>query len=75
MLKVYRTALSPLFTAVFGGACRFEPSCSVYASEAIGRYGAVRGTLVSIRRLARCHPLGGHGYDPVPRADARSVSR
>jgi putative membrane protein insertion efficiency factor len=75
MLAVYRAALSPLFTTLFGNACRFEPSCSVYASEAIDRRGAVRGTLLAIRRLASCHPLGNYGYDPVPRDDARTTLR
>jgi len=75
MLAVYRVTLSPLFTTLFGNACRFEPSCSVYAFEAVDHHGAVRGTLLAIRRLASCHPLGGHGYDPVPHDDARTTLR
>jgi putative membrane protein insertion efficiency factor len=50
--------------------CRFEPSCSNYALEALDTHGAVRGSWLSIRRLSRCHPWGGHGWDPVPAAAA-----
>lgn len=46
--------------------CRFVPSCSTYALEAVDRFGALRGTFLAAKRLARCHPWGGHGYDPVP---------
>lgn len=46
--------------------CRFAPSCSAYAIEALTRYGAVKGGWLSARRLARCHPFGGSGFDPVP---------
>jgi hypothetical protein len=62
LIRVYQIVLSPFF----GGACRFEPSCSVYASEAIRTHGAVRGSWLAIRRLSKCHPLGSHGFDPVP---------
>ena len=46
--------------------CRFQPSCSTYALEALHAHGAVRGTLLAVRRLSRCHPWGGQGFDPVP---------
>jgi len=46
--------------------CRFVPSCSSYAREAIEVHGSARGSWLTVRRLARCHPLGGHGFDPVP---------
>jgi hypothetical protein len=58
----YQVLLSP----IVGGTCRFEPSCSRYMTEAIERHGAGRGAWLGLRRLARCHPFGSHGYDPVP---------
>ena len=51
--------------------CRFDPTCSGYAIEALLRYGAIKGTGYAIRRIARCHPWGGWGYDPVPVANQR----
>src|SRR5437867_4535649 len=62
LLRAYKVLLSPLFT----GSCRFHPSCADYAAEAVMRYGAARGSWMGVRRLCRCHPLGGHGVDPVP---------
>jgi hypothetical protein len=47
-------------------SCRYRPSCSAYAIEALRRYGAMRGGWMAARRILRCHPWGGHGYDPVP---------
>jgi hypothetical protein len=58
----YRYLLSPLWP----GVCRFEPSCSAYALEAINRFGAFGGGWLTLRRLLRCHPWGGAGFDPVP---------
>ncbi len=53
--------------------CRYWPTCSVYAAEAVETHGALRGTALAARRLARCHPFGGHGVDPVPPAVGRRV--
>ena len=61
-VRAYQVLLSPLV----GGGCRFTPSCSAYAVEAIERYGAWRGTWLAMKRVARCHPWGGAGFDPVP---------
>ena len=61
-LRVYKLAFSPLYA----GSCRFLPSCSDYATEAIMRHGAIRGGSLTIRRLCRCHPFGRPGHDPVP---------
>src|SRR5271170_768953 len=66
MLRIYRAIVSPLIMGIYGPACRFEPSCSEYAQQAISTYGVIRGSTLAARRLARCHPLGGHGHDPVP---------
>ena len=65
-ISIYRMTISPVIHAVLGPACRFEPSCSRFASDAIREHGLLRGGAMALRRLARCHPLGGHGYDPVP---------
>jgi uncharacterized protein len=57
--------VSPVIHAIHGPACRFEPSCSAYARDAIAEYGIVRGGAMAIWRIARCNPMGGHGFDPV----------
>ena len=62
LIAAYRTLVSPLLPP----ACRFHPSCSAYAAEAVRRHGALRGTLLSVKRLARCHPFCEGGVDPVP---------
>lgn len=54
------------FSAVLPPSCRFAPSCSAYAVEAIARHGVAKGGWLAIKRLARCHPWGGSGFDPVP---------
>jgi len=62
VLRGYKLLLSQQFA----GSCRFLPSCSDYAAEAVARFGVIRGSVLAIRRLSRCHPLGASGHDPVP---------
>jgi uncharacterized protein len=65
-IRFYQFILSPMIIAMFGRACRFEPSCSEYAAEAISNHGVISGGAMAIVRFARCNPFGGHGHDPVP---------
>jgi len=74
-VAIYRAAISPVIHALNGPACRFEPSCSAYARDAIAQYGTIRGGVMAIWRIARCNPMGGHGYDPVPPAGVTSFGR
>lgn len=67
-VRAYRTFISPLL----GTNCRYAPSCSAYAVEALMTQGAIRGTWLATRRICRCHPWGGSGYDPVPPASNRA---
>ena len=69
LIRFYQLAFAPMYA----GSCRFVPSCSAYAAEAIERHGAVRGGALAVRRLLRCHPFGRHGLDPVPPVRPRSV--
>lgn len=62
LIRIYQLTLS----SVMGRTCRYLPTCSDYAGEAIARHGAWRGFLLAIARVSRCHPWGGHGFDPVP---------
>lgn len=62
LLRAYRMLISPLY----GQVCRYHPSCSAYALEAVTEYGALRGVWLAFRRLVRCHPWAAGGYDPVP---------
>jgi len=62
LVRLYQLTLAPFM----GGQCRFHPSCSVYAIEAFQTWGPWRGGWLTVRRLSRCHPFGGHGIDPVP---------
>lgn len=69
VIIAYRYLLSPLWP----GVCRFQPTCSAYALEALRRYGFVRGGWLSVRRIARCHPWGSFGHDPVPDLPCRGA--
>ncbi|MDQ3155575.1 MAG: membrane protein insertion efficiency factor YidD [Actinomycetota bacterium] len=62
LLRAYRFAISPLY----GQVCRYHPTCSAYALQAVETHGAIRGTWLAVRRLLRCHPWSSGGYDPVP---------
>lgn len=64
-VRAYRLLLSPWV----GQACRYQPTCSAYALEALHRHGGLRGGGLMVRRICRCHPWGGQGYDPVPGTD------
>jgi putative membrane protein insertion efficiency factor len=67
-IRLYRWTVSPAKAALFGplGRCRFAPSCSAYALEAVQIHGALAGGWLGLKRVCRCHPRGGCGYDPVP---------
>ena len=62
LIKLYQWIISP----ILGPKCRFNPTCSQYGLEAFKKYGPIKGFWLTIKRIARCHPWGGHGYDPVP---------
>jgi uncharacterized protein len=71
LLQVYKVVLSP----VFGGACKYHPSCSNYATQAIETHGARRGSLLALKRLLRCRPFKQGGFDPVPSVDELNRAR
>ncbi|WP_374167000.1 membrane protein insertion efficiency factor YidD [Arcticibacter sp. MXS-1] len=62
LIRLYQYLLSPLL----GASCRYTPTCSQYGLEAIRKYGPYKGGWLTLKRLSRCHPWGGHGHDPVP---------
>ena len=62
VIRLYQIILSPLL----GQKCRFTPSCSHYGIEALKKYGLIKGSWLTAKRILRCHPWGGHGHDPVP---------
>jgi putative membrane protein insertion efficiency factor len=62
LIKIYQLLISPLFPS----SCRYSPTCSHYTLEALKKYGILKGSWLGIKRISRCHPWGGSGYDPVP---------
>ncbi len=62
LIKLYQWIISPWL----GSKCRYTPTCSHYGIEALKKYGPIKGLWLTIKRISRCHPWGGHGYDPVP---------
>lgn len=70
LVRFYQVAVSPWTPP----SCRYVPSCSAYAIEAIEEHGPLGGSWLAVRRICRCHPWGGHGYDPVPAADRGAAS-
>jgi len=71
MVRFYRLVISPLLPP----SCRYQPTCSEYAIEAITRYGPFKGLWLTLKRLGRCHPWGGHGYDPVPPKESGTAKK
>lgn len=63
IIRVYQNGISPYLPSV----CRYEPTCSEYSIEAINKFGSFKGILLTVKRLLRCNPLGGKGYDPIPK--------
>jgi len=68
-IRAYQAGLSPILPA----SCRYTPTCSEYARQAVERHGAARGSWMAMKRVGRCHPFAGHGYDPVPGADVNDA--
>jgi putative membrane protein insertion efficiency factor len=66
VLKFYKKLVSPILERLFGKACRFTPTCSEYIIVALGKFGTRKSLTMGIKRVAKCHPWGGSGYDPVP---------
>ena len=62
LIRVYQLIISPLL----GSNCRFMPTCSEYAMESLRSHGLIKGSYLTIKRIGKCHPWGGHGYDPIP---------
>lgn len=67
IVRLYQLTISPLL----GANCRYSPTCSAYAIEAIQVHGPLKGGWLGLKRIASCHPWGGHGYDPVPKANQK----
>ena len=74
LIRAYQLLLSPMLHMLGGpgSGCRFQPTCSAYAIEAVRSHGVIRGLWLSVKRILRCHPWGGYGFDPVPPASSSS---
>jgi uncharacterized protein len=73
LVRLYRVVVSPALHALVGPRCRFEPTCSAYAEEAVRVHGAARGMWLAVRRLLHCHPFARAGFDPVPDRRHRQI--
>ena len=75
-IRGYQILISPIIHAIGGphAGCRYTPTCSQYFLEAVNQHGALKGSYLGIRRILRCHPWGGCGYDPVPTAEGKKKS-
>ena len=62
IIKIYQTLISPLLPST----CRFSPTCSEYSKQSLIKYGLIKGSILSVKRILKCNPWGGNGYDPVP---------
>ena len=69
LIKGYKFLISPLV----GQSCRYLPTCSEYSLESLKEHGIIKGSYLSIKRISHCHPLGGHGYDPVPKKIRKEI--
>jgi uncharacterized protein len=74
LIRIYQLTLSRVILALLGPVCRFTPSCSAYALECVRLHGAARGSLLSVRRLTKCHPFHPGGYDPPPPPKASGIT-
>ena len=63
IIKLYKYLISPLL----GNNCRYLPTCSEYTTDCLKQFGIIKGSLLSLKRISKCHPWGGHGYDPIPK--------
>jgi putative membrane protein insertion efficiency factor len=70
LVRFYQGAISPYL----GRSCRYSPTCSQYMIEAVNEWGALKGFWLGIKRIGRCHPLGGHGHDPVPKNEQKKLT-
>jgi len=76
-IRAYQLTLSPVLSFLFGatGGCRYTPTCSAYAVDALSEHGAVAGSVLAAKRICCCHPWGGCGHDPVPRKNPKAEIR